>query len=121
MAIVKFEEIKAWQLARDLANELYKITRSKNFAYDSGLKDQVTRAASSVMHNIAEGYDSESNAEFIRFLVYSKRSCTEIQSQLYLALDQKYIDQVDFERIYNKANETRVVIKGFIKYLKKVK
>ena len=70
------------------------------------------------MHNIAEGYDSESNAEFIRFLRYSKRSCTEVQSELYVALDEKYIIQDEFEVAYALAGRTRAAVRGFINYLR---
>ena len=71
------------------------------------------------MHNIAEGFDSESNAEFIRFLRYAKRSCTEVQSELYVALDEKYISPNEFKDVYEQASRTRAAINGFINYLKK--
>ena len=73
------------------------------------------------MHNIAEGFDAESNAEFIRFLRYAKRSCTEAQSQLYVARDQEYISDTEFETAYTLAARTRSAISGFIAYLKKNK
>lgn len=69
------------------------------------------------MHNIAEGFDSGSNAEFVKFLRYSQRSCSEIQSQLYVALDQAYISQDEFARIYEQAARTASKIGGFIRYL----
>jgi len=69
------------------------------------------------MHNIAEGFDSETNSEFIRFLRYAKRSCTEVQSELYVALDQQYITKEDFQDVYDSAGRTRAAIRGFIKYL----
>ena len=69
------------------------------------------------MHNIAEGFDAETNAEFIRFLRYAKRSCTEVQSELYLALDQQYITETEFQDVYDHAARTRAAIRGFIKYL----
>ena len=71
------------------------------------------------MHNIAEGFDSESNAEFIRFLRYAKRSCTEVQSELYVALDEGSISSNEFEDVYEQARRTRLAIHGFITYLKK--
>ena len=70
------------------------------------------------MHNIAEGFDSETNPEFIRFLRYAKRSCTEVQSQLYVALDNKHIDQKAFDKIYDLAKRTKGKIKAFINYLR---
>ena len=73
------------------------------------------------MHNIAEGFDSETNAEFIRFLRYAKRSCTEVQSELYLALDEEYISADEFKDVYEQARRTRAAIYGFIKYLIKYK
>ena len=69
------------------------------------------------MHNIAEGFDSESNAEFIRFLRYAKRSCTEVQSELYMAMDQQYITEAEFQNVYEHAGRTRAAIRGFINYL----
>ena len=73
------------------------------------------------MHNIAEGFDSETNAEFIRFLRYAKRSCTEVRSELYVALDEEYISPNEFEDVYERARRTRAAIRGFINYLKKYK
>ncbi len=70
------------------------------------------------MHNIAEGFDAETTPEFIRFLSYAKRSCTEVQSQLYVALDEDYIDEAEFKATYELAGRTRAVIRGFINYLR---
>jgi len=71
------------------------------------------------MHNIVEGFDSETNAEFIRFLRYAKRSCTEVRSELYVALDEAYISPEEFTNVYEQARRTRAAIRGFINYLKK--
>jgi four helix bundle protein len=79
------------------------------------LKGQIQAAAGSSMHNIAEGFDSETNPEFVRFLRYAKRSCTEIQSELYVALDQHYLTEAEFQDVY--AGRTRAAIRGFINYL----
>lgn len=117
MAIERFEDIEGWQLARELAQKVYGLTKNARFSRDFGLKGQIQDAAGSTMHNIAEGYDSESNAEFVRFLRYAKRSCTEVQSQLYMALDQKYITNNEFQDVYDHAGRTRATIRGFIKYL----
>jgi four helix bundle protein len=91
MRIERFEDIEAWQLARELARKVYDLTKKPKFSRDFGLKGQIQDAAGSSMHNIVEGFDSERNPEFVRFLRYAKRSCTEVQSELYLALDQQYI------------------------------
>ena len=100
MKIERFEDIEAWQpveslkverLACELIRKVYRLTKKPGFARDYGLKRQIQDAAGSSMHNIAEGFDSETNAEFIRFLRYAKRSCTEVQSELYVALDEEYI------------------------------
>ena len=71
------------------------------------------------MHNIAEGFDSETNAELMRFLRYAKRSCTEVQSELYVALDEEYITPMEFEDVYEQARRTRAAVRGFINYLKR--
>jgi four helix bundle protein len=119
MKIVQFEDIEAWQLARELARKVYRLTKKPRFTKDYGLKRQIQDAAGSSMHNIAEGFDSETNAEFIRFLRYAKRSCTEVQSELYLALDEEYISTDEFKDVYEQARKTRAAVYGFIKYLKK--
>lgn len=117
MRIERFEDIEAWQLARELTRKVYKLTRKPKFARDFGLKGQIQDAAGSTMHNIADGFDSETNPEFIRFLRYAKRSCTEVQSELYVALDQQYITNNEFQDVYDYAGRTRAAIRGFIKYL----
>jgi four helix bundle protein len=117
MRIDRFEDIEAWQLARELTRKVYSLTKKSKFSRDFGLKRQIQDAAGSSMHNIAEGFDSETNPEFVRFLRYSKRSCTEVQSELYVALDQQYINKAEFQDVYDHAGRTRAAIRGFIKYL----
>jgi four helix bundle protein len=117
MKIERFEDIEAWQLARELTRKVYQLTKKPRFARNFGLKGQIRDAAGSSMHNIAEGFDSETNPEFIRFLRYAKRSCTEVQSELYVALDQQYITSQEFQDVYDHAGRTRAAIRGFIKYL----
>ena len=119
MSIKQFEDIEGWQLARQLTQQVYKQTNKEPFSRDFGLKDQIQRASGSIMHNIAEGFDSESNAEFMRFLRYSKRSCSEVQSQLYVALDNNYITSDEFNSIYEQSRRSRAAIRGFINYLTK--
>jgi four helix bundle protein len=113
MRIDRFEDIEAWKLARELTRKVYALTKKVKFARDFGLKGQIQDAAGSSMHNIAEGFDSETNPEFVRFLRYAKRSCTEIQSELYVALDQRYITKAEFQEVYDYAGRTRAAIRGF--------
>ena len=117
MKITRFEDIEGWQLARELTRRVYAVAMRGAFAKDFGLRDQITRASGSAMHNIAEGFDGGSNAEFTKFLRYSQRSCSEVQSQLYIALDQTYITQEEFDAIYNQATLTHAKVGGFIRYL----
>jgi len=118
MKITRFEDIDAWQEARKLVKMVYDlIKRSPKFRKDFRLVNQVQDAAVSAMSNIAEGFARRSNREFIQFLFISKSSAAEVQSQLYVALDQEYIDQDDFGRIYNQAEVVSKLDSGFIKYL----
>ena len=117
MSIRRFEDIEGWQLARELTRQVYAVATHGAFAKDFGLRDQITRASGSAMHNIAEGFDGGSNTEIVRFLRYSQRSCSEVQSQLYVALDQTYISQDEFDSIYEKAALTHAKVGGFIRYL----
>ncbi len=119
MKITRFEEIEGWQLARELTQKVYALTSREKFSRDFGLRDQIQRAAASSMHNVAEGFDAGSNPEFIRFLRYAQRSCTEVQSQLYVALDQKYLSSKEFEDVFSLADHTKLKIGGLIKYLLK--
>ena len=121
MPISKFEEIDSWKEARVLTNNIYSISNSDNFKIDFGLKDQIRRASVSIMSNIAEGFDSASNKSFINFLNYSFRSASEVQSLLYVALDQNYISKDEFDLNYSQCNKIKSLIGGFIRYLKKSK
>lgn len=113
MALIKkFEDIVAWQEARTLTKEIYKISGIGAFGQDYGLRDQIRRATVSVMSNIAEGFDCESNKEFGRFLEIARRSTLEIQSLLYVAQDVTYISQEQFEEFYQYAEKTRRFIGG---------
>lgn len=97
---------------------IYSISRRDNFCRDYRLKDQVIGAGISIMNNIAEGFDSQSNFEFIRFLRYSRRSCSEVQNCLYIALDQAYITQEILDSLYNQSKIIRKLVDGLIKYLR---
>ena len=116
--IRRFEDLLAWQKARRMANVIYDLTDSTGFSRDYQLKNQIRDAAGSSMHNIAEGYDSGTSAEFIRFLKIARRSASEVQSELYLALDRKYITQNELDDAYDLAGETKKLINGLIRHLR---
>ena len=118
MKIERFEDIQGWQKARELTRMVYVATREGEFARDYGLRDQIRRAASSVMANIAEGFDCDSNRETIRFLGFARRSASEVQSLLYIALDLTYITQEEFDRLYQQSQKAKGLIGGFIRYLR---
>jgi len=117
VAIERFEDIQAWQSARELTQTVYTVSTQGAFARDFRLCDQIQGSAISVMSNIAEGFDARTDREFIRFLGYARRSATELQSQLYIAIDQNYINQKKFDHIYTQAIKTKSLIGGFIRYL----
>jgi len=118
MKITRFEDIEAWQEARKLVKMVYGvINKNSKFRKDFRLVNQMQDAAVSSMSNIAEGFARRSNKEFIQFLFISKSSAAEVQSQLYVALDQEYINQDDFEKVYNQAEIVSKLDSGFIKYL----
>jgi four helix bundle protein len=117
MKIEKFEDIDSWKAARELTKIVYNLTNKEPLNKDFGLKDQIQRASVSIMANIAEGFDSKSNKAFINFLNYSFRSASEVQSLLYAALDQKYINDIEFNTAYNQCIEIKKLIGGFIRYL----
>ena len=116
-----FEELPCWQKARELCQSVFEMITHSPFSKDFALKDQIWRSSGSVMDNIAEGFDDSSSREFVRFLGYSQRSCGEVQSQLYRALDCQYINKERFEGVYELASECRKQIKGFRKYLRNYK
>ena len=121
MKIEKFEDIRAWQQARELSNMVYDLTEQEKFRKDFRLRDQIQGAAGSIMHNIAEGFDDGSDVEFIRFLKYARRSASEVQSEIYLALDRKYVSSEDFQKVYEMATTAKKSINAFIAYLRKSK
>src|SRR4030043_274721 len=110
--ISKFEELIAWQKSRELVTAIYKVTNGKELSRDFGLRDQIRRAAVSIMSNIAEGFERAGRAEFHQFLVIAKGSCAEVRSQLYIALDIGYISQAEFDRVHEMAIETGRIIGG---------
>jgi len=117
--IERFEDLQSWQKARQLTNLIYDLAEHPNFCKDFHLRGQIQDAAGSVMHNIAEGFDAGTNPEFIRFLKISRRSASEVQSELYLALDRHYVSPDELTFAYNLATETKRLINGMIRYLRK--
>ena len=119
--IQRFEEIEAWQLARKMTVKIYVMTKRTPFSQDYDLKSQIQAALGSAMHNIAEGFDAGSDAEFMRFLRYARRSTSEVQSELYLTLDQNYVTDHEFHEIYTLAKQCKHKINALISYLKRNK
>jgi len=97
---------------------VYDVTGEGRFVKDRRLRNQITGAAISVMANIAKGFGSDTNAQFITFLGYARRSAVEVQSLLYIALDRQYISQNQFDTIYKQAQKTANLIGGFVRYLR---
>ena len=116
--ITRFEEIRSWQTARELTQQIYRISNKAEFSRDFGLRDQIRRAAVSIMSNIAEGFESDTQAQFIRFLGYAKASAGEVRAQLYVALDAGYVTQVEFDAIFNLTDKCSRQLSLFITYLK---
>ena len=113
-----FEEIDIWKKARTLTHAIYKISNSGELAKDFGLKDQMRRASVSIMSNIAEGFERNNNKEFILFLKYAKSSAGELRCQLYVVLDQAYIEDAEVYQLIAEVTEVSKCISGLIKYLK---
>lgn len=102
-SVEKFEDLRVWQNARKLANMIYDFSSFGDFARDFGLRDQMRRAAVSVMSNIAEGFESRTQAMFIEYLGRAKASAGEVRAQLYLALDRNYIDETQMKKAHELA------------------
>jgi four helix bundle protein len=116
--IDRFEDIKAWQEARKLVKMVYSATKScEKFSRDYRFKDQITAAAISIMSNISEGFSRRYNKELIQFLFIAKGSTSEIQSHLYVALDQGYINKNQFNEIYEQGDKVARLVSNFITYL----
>jgi len=107
-----------WKQARELVNMVYRATRNAGFRTDYRLANQIQSAAASSMANIAEGFVRRSSKEFTQFLFIAMSSTAEVQSHLYVALDQGYIDHKVFDSIYEQANKTGKMISGLITYLR---
>lgn len=118
MSVKYFEDLEVWILSRKLTNKIYNVSNDGRFAKDFGLRDQIRRAAVSIMSNIAEGYERGGNQEFIQFLSIAKASCGEVRSQLYVAMDQNYINKKECEQLIDVFKKLSIMINNFIEYLK---
>jgi four helix bundle protein len=110
--IKKFEDIIAWQKARELNREIYRWSKDGAIAKDYGLRDQIRRSSVSIMANIAEGFERGRQTEFHQYLSTAKASCAETRSHLYVAHDAGYLDQAEFKALMEKAEEVGRVIGG---------
>ncbi len=117
MKVERFEDLVIWQEARELVKSIYKLTSAGLFKKDFGLKDQIQRAAVSIMNNIPEGFERNNNNELIRFLLISKGSSGELRSLLYISLDLEYITKNEFDENYLKTETLSKKISKFIQYL----
>jgi four helix bundle protein len=110
--IKRFEELIAWQKARELTKQIYSTTKSGPFSKDFGLRDQIRKASVSIMSNLAEGFERGGRSEFHQFVVIAKGSCAEVRSQLYVALDAEYITQEQFEVLMKLGSELSRILGG---------
>ena len=119
MKITRFEDLDCWQEARKLTKIVYTATTNGRFRKDLRLSGQIQSAATSVMANIAEGFIRRSDKEFVQYLFVAMASTAEVQSHIYVALDQSYVPEGTFKEIYEQANKTGRMISAFIKYLRR--
>ena len=115
----KFEDIVAWQKARELTRLIYQHTTAGGFEKDYGLQDQIRRSAVSIMANIAEGHGRRSDREFANFLNIARGSAMELQSHLYVALDLNRMNQEKFQEFYLLAGEISRMLHNLSKHLRK--
>jgi four helix bundle protein len=114
----RFEDISAWQKARELTKRIYAETNSKNFSRDFGLRDQIRRAAVSIMANIAEGFERGGDKEFFQFVSLAKGSSGEVRSHLYVALDAGYLNNETFHNLTYTTEQINRMLAGLMKYLR---
>jgi four helix bundle protein len=110
--VERFEDLIAWQKARELTAEIYRVTNQGEFARDFGLRNQIRDASVSIMSNIAEGFERFKPKEFHYFLSVAKSSCGEVRSQLYVAFDANYLEKSKFEDLKAKAEEVSRITNG---------
>jgi four helix bundle protein len=116
--IVRFEDIEAWQAARELTRLVYEKTGHGEFARDYGLGNQMRRASVSIMLNIAEGFESRTQVLFIDYLGRAKASAGELRAQIYVALDCAYITQQDFSELFELVDKCSRQLSRFMQYMK---
>ena len=119
--IGNFENIDVWRTSMDLCTEVYKITNSDTFSRDFGLKDQIRRASVSIPSNISEGYERDSKNQFLYFLSIPKGSCGEVRTQLRIAYNLNYLNELDFQSLNLMCESTSKQLSGFSKYLRDFK
>jgi four helix bundle protein len=117
-SVERFEDLEVWKMAREMAREIYGCSKSGNFSRDFGLRDQIRRAAVSVVSNIAEGFDRGGDREFHQFLALAKGSCGEVRAQLYIALDQEYIIQPQFDSLSDRTFQVGRMLASLMTYLR---
>ena len=113
----RFEELEVWQRAKELTNLIYRLSSAGSFARDFGLRDQMRRAAVSIMSNIAEGFESQTQALFTQYLNRAKGSSGELRAQLYVALEQEYITSDEFQSAFSLAEVCSKQLASLIRYL----
>src|SRR5918996_515595 len=119
MQVKNFEDLEIWKDARRLTQEIYQLTKDSKFSTDFALRDQIQRAAVSIMSNIAEGFERGGNQGFIQFLFVAKASCGEVRSQLYVALDQGYLGKTESEESIVAFRRLAGMIGNLINYLRR--
>jgi four helix bundle protein len=119
--VERFEDLVAWQKARELTKQIYFLTNKGSFSKDFGLRDQIRKASVSIMSNLAEGFERGGRPEFQQFVVIAKGSCAEVRSQLYVALDAEYISKQQFDELYNLTIEVSRILGGLRSALQKLR
>ena len=119
MKIQRFEDLEAWQIARELTNQIYTITKKESICRDFGFVDQIRRAAISIMNNIAEGFERGTNKDFAKYIFIARGSAGEVRSMLYVALDQEYLTGETFKQCHELSIRCSQLCWGLIKHLKR--
>jgi len=118
-SLKRFEDLEVWQKSREFAKEIYAISRESHLSRDFILRDQIIRSAISIISNIAEGFERGGTGEFVQFLSVAKGSAGELRSQLYIVLDQGYIDENKFKELFEMNTAISRMISRLIEYLRK--